>query len=77
MSYTLTLQCGCFVYVSCHPGTGMAHTRIIERRGPSCTIRRHEVGARIYLWEILPEPTTRTVDARDDDARYGGQIKWM
>jgi hypothetical protein len=76
MSYMLTLQCGCFVYVSCHPGTGVAHTRIIERRGTSCTIRRHEVGARIYLWEILPEPT-RPVDVGDDDVRHNSQIEWI
>lgn len=55
MSYTLSLQCGCTVYVSCHPVTGIAHTRVIERRGSACAVRRHEVGLRLFLWEILPE----------------------
>ena len=63
MSYTLTLQCGCVVYVSRDPLTLVAHTRIIERRGPTCHIRNHDVGARLYLWEILPE---RVLSADDD-----------
>ena len=53
-SYTLTLQCGCIVYVSCHPQTGIAHTRVIERRGASCKSRQHDVGVRLWLWEVLP-----------------------
>jgi len=56
MSYTLTLPCGCIVYVACHPISHVAHTRIIERRGPCCHVRRHEVGVRLGLWEILPDP---------------------
>ena len=56
MSYNLTLSCGCVVYVSCHPVTGIAHTRIIQSRGTECGVRRHDVGARLYLWELLPEP---------------------
>ncbi len=55
MSYNLTLPCGCIVYVACHPRTRIAHTRIIERRGPACCHRRHEVGLRLRLWEILPD----------------------
>jgi hypothetical protein len=54
-SYTLTLACGCVVYVSCHPQTGVAHTRVIERRGAMCKNRHHDVGARLWLWEMLPE----------------------
>ena len=57
MSYTLNLQCGCVVYVSSHPQTGIAHTRVIESRGREC--RRHEIGRRLYLWEILPDPVYR------------------
>jgi hypothetical protein len=57
MSYNLTLQCGCVVYVSAHPETRIAHTRIIQSRGAECRVRRHEIGLRLYLWEILPEPT--------------------
>jgi hypothetical protein len=56
MSYNLTLQCGCVVYVSAHPKTRIAHTRIIQTRGPECRVRRHEIGLRLYLWEILPDP---------------------
>ena len=36
MSYNLTLQCGCVVYVSAHPKTRVAHTRIIQTRGADC-----------------------------------------
>jgi hypothetical protein len=57
-SYTLTLACGCLVYVSCHPKTGVAHTRVIERRGPVCRNRLHDIGTRLWLWEMLPEPVT-------------------
>jgi hypothetical protein len=57
MSYDLTLQCGCVVYVSAHPHTHVVHTRIIQSRGDQCRVRRHEVGLRLYLWELLPEPT--------------------
>ena len=60
MSYTLVLQCGCVVYVSCHPKTRIAHTRIIQARGAQCGVRRHEVGLRLFLWEILPDPVHRT-----------------
>jgi hypothetical protein len=68
-SYTLTLQCGCIVYVSCHPRTGIAHTRVIERRGASCQYRRHDVGARLWLWEVLPpSPDPARRDAEEADA---------
>lgn len=56
MSYTVTLWCGCTVYVSCHPATRMAHTRIVEARGAACPVRKHDVGARLWLWELLPAP---------------------
>ena len=54
MSYNLTLECGCLVYVSCHPRTGIAHTRVIERRGAMCPQRMHDRGARLWLWDLLP-----------------------
>jgi len=60
MSYTLALQCGCVVYVSCHPQTRVAHTRIIQTRAARCRIRRHEVGVRLFLGELLPEPVDRS-----------------
>jgi hypothetical protein len=70
MSYTLTLQCGCVVYVSRHPGTGIAHTRVIQSRGSVCQDRRHTVGARLYLWELLPDPIYQPraewLEPRDD-----------
>ena len=58
-SYTLTLACGCVVYVSCHPQTGVAHTRVIERRGQVCPNRQHDIGARLWLWEMLPAPSAQ------------------
>jgi hypothetical protein len=59
MSYNLTLWCGCRLYVACHPETGVAHTRVIERRGDTCRERDHDVGARLALWEILPKSRTQ------------------
>lgn len=66
MSHTLTLSCGCAVYVACHPKTGVAHTRVIEFRGPFCGMRRHDVGVRLSLWELpsdrsRPQPATGEV----------------
>ena len=58
MSYTLTLACACRVYVSCHPRTGIAHTRVLEKKSATCRIRRHDVGARLPLWELLPSNVT-------------------
>ena len=55
MSYNLTLECGCIVYVSCHPTTHVAHTRVLDRRGLACPVRNHEVGMRLYLWDLLPD----------------------
>jgi hypothetical protein len=55
MSYALTLACGCVVYVACNPRTHLAHTRIVERRGAACSNRKHDIGTRLYLWELLPE----------------------
>jgi len=49
MSYTISLRCGCEVYVSGNPATGIAHTRAVERRGDQCRDRRHAVGTRLWL----------------------------
>ena len=54
MSYVVTMECGCDVYVARNPLTGLAHTRIIERRSPHCPIRSHTVGVRLQIWELLP-----------------------
>lgn len=56
MSYSISLWCSCRVYVACHPQTGVPHTRVIEQRGPDWRDRRHAVGVRIRLWEMLPDP---------------------
>src|SRR5262245_21743117 len=55
-SYTLDLNCGCIVSVSVHPESRIARTRILQTRGRLCTNKRHEVGSRLYLWELLPDP---------------------
>ena len=69
MSYSLSLGCGCSIYVSCHPSTGVAHTRVVERRAAGCPNRRHEVGTRIWIWELLPaagrDATVVWMDAED------------
>jgi hypothetical protein len=59
MSYNITLGCGCSVYVACHPQTGLAHTRVLERRSQRCSVRGHEVGLHLKLWELLPDPAHR------------------
>jgi hypothetical protein len=73
MSYTLSLQCGCTVYVACHPQTRIAHTRVIQERGGACRMRMHAVGVRLFLWEMLPDPAHRPrpawVDSLDDTPR--------
>jgi hypothetical protein len=40
----------------------VAHTRVVERRGSTCPVKNHEVGARLFLWEILPERIEQTVE---------------
>lgn len=55
MSYSVTLWCECRVYVACHPTRRLAHTRVIERRGPGCPNRSHPTGAKVPLWELLPD----------------------
>jgi hypothetical protein len=55
MSYNLTLQCGCLVYIACDPLTSVAHARILERRDPGCRVRKHEVGLRLSLFEIVTD----------------------
>ena len=54
-SYCVTLWCGCRVYVSRHPRSGLTNRRIVERRGDACRVRSHMVGARLWLWELLPD----------------------
>jgi hypothetical protein len=75
MSYNLTLQCGCLVYIACDPRTAVAHARILERRGSGCRVRKHEVGLRLSLFEIVTdieeiEPDAeRRIEPRDEAAR--------
>jgi hypothetical protein len=54
MPYDLTLPCGCVAHVSAHPETGIVHLRVIQSRGTSCRVARHQAGLRLYLWELLP-----------------------
>jgi hypothetical protein len=54
MSYTLTLSCGCIVYVSDDPEKPAAPVRVLQVRGAACYIARHTVGFRVWLWELLP-----------------------
>jgi hypothetical protein len=68
MSYDLTLECGCIVYVSCHPTTGVAHTRVLDRRGATCPVRNHEIGMRLYLWDLLPDRGRMEPPARAERA---------
>jgi hypothetical protein len=70
MSYTLTIGCGCQIYVACHPRTNVAHTRIIERRGDQCRVRAHDLGVRLALWEMLAEPAPAR-DRPHSDPAYG------
>ena len=70
MSYTLGLQCGCTVYVSCHPRTRIAHTRVIERRGDGCQSRKHRVGERLWIWEMLPDPRHTC------EPRFAEHVRW-
>ena len=75
MSYTIALHCGCVVYVSCHPATHLAHTRVIESVGARCVTRRHERGSRVFLWEVLPEHDRTFLSPRSADCahnRVGG-----
>jgi hypothetical protein len=59
VSYTVTLWCGCTIYVSCNPTTAIARSRIVETRGSACPVRRHETGTRLWLWELLPDSPLR------------------
>jgi hypothetical protein len=70
VSHTLTLECGCVVYVSRNPNTAVTHSRVIEKQGSTCTTRHHEVGARLALWELLPDPTRRRDRVSDDEIEW-------
>ena len=74
MSYNLTLDCGCIVYVSCDPKTQVAHTRVLERRGAACAVRKHEVGFRLYLWDLLPD--RGQPEAAFRDGGHLGTVAW-
>jgi hypothetical protein len=69
MSYNLMLQCGCLVYVACDPSSAVAHTRIIERRAAACRNRRHAVGVRLSLVEIVPHIDDRPASPVEADRR--------
>jgi len=69
MSYALDLPCGCVAHVACDPVSGLAHTRVIEARGPGCELRRHEVGVRLYLWDLLPDRSQMRVKSHEPAVR--------
>ena len=56
MSYTLTLACGCTVYVQQDVHRAAAPVRTLQGRGDRCPTPRHAVGVRVWLWELLPDP---------------------
>jgi hypothetical protein len=37
------------------PVTGIARSRIVEARSDECPVKTHERGARLWLWELLPD----------------------
>jgi hypothetical protein len=39
---------------------------VIEARGAACRVRRHEVGLRLYLWDLLPQAAQRAPVERDE-----------
>ena len=59
MPYLLTAPCGCVVQVVSDPPAHDLHTRVIARRGTTCFWRRHDVGVRFFLWEMLPDSADR------------------
>lgn len=65
MSYTLTLDCGCTVRVFCDPADHTARSRVLESRGTGCPVRKHAVGLRMYLWDLLPDRGQTSVVERD------------
>jgi len=67
MSYILVLECGCTVYVSHDALTNVQHSRVLERRGPSCLIAEHRVGFRVFRSDLLPDPV------RHDDHAAGSE----
>jgi hypothetical protein len=64
LSYDLSLQCGCVLRVSRDPETGIALRRVIQSRGARCCDTRHQIGLRLYLWEILPDRKHRLRPSR-------------
>jgi hypothetical protein len=56
MEYVLTLWCGCVVKVMRDARTKSLRSRVIGERGVRCPHRHHRPGARLWLWEILPDP---------------------
>ena len=63
MSYTLTMYCGCRVMVTCDGLTGLANSRVLDARGPSCPMETHALGTALRLWELLP-PSSRHLELR-------------
>jgi len=63
------------VHRTCHgivspadPETGIVLTRVVQSRGTCCGVARHQIGMRLYLWELLPvrRPQPPWVDVYKD-----------
>ena len=76
MDYELILVCGCLIRVHRWDGSdeSPAATRwpVLERRGRCCTRPGHYAGARIFLWQLLPDHASRRPMRVTSDA-----IEWF
>ena len=72
MSYTLTLACGCAVYVHEDVHRATAPVRTLRGRGDRCPTPRHAVGVRVWLWELLPDPPM--VPPREENPASTGDV---
>jgi hypothetical protein len=49
-----TLACGCVMDIVREEVSAATSRRAIQRRHPTCRVRTHWPGARVYVWEMLP-----------------------
>ena len=64
MSYTLTLDCGCIAYVAAEAGESQTPTRVLQSRAAACRVKSHQVGVRVWIWELLPGPASASATRR-------------
>ena len=68
----LAVQCGCVVRVN-QPDNPVPPKRVIASHGSRCQSLRHQVGVRVYLWDMLPGRIDRSQLLRaelNDDAQW-------